>query len=102
LTTQAVADDVIPLHFPISTTGRKEVHVKAGQIIQVPIRDGINTDQGIWGPGAAQFRPERWLEEEALSPEVKLIHAQGSMYTFGDGFVITRFLFLDGGLFPNV
>ncbi|KAF8473770.1 cytochrome P450 [Gautieria morchelliformis] len=81
----AVEDDVIPLHFPISTTGAKEVRVKAGQVIQVSIRDGINSDIAIWGPEAARFRPERWLEEDALTSEVNMLHAQGHMYTFGDG-----------------
>ncbi|KAF8494762.1 cytochrome P450 [Gautieria morchelliformis] len=81
----AVEDDIIPLHFPISTTGSKEVRVKAGQVIHVSLRDGINSDTAIWGPDTAHFRPERWLEEDALPPSVNMLHAQGHMYTFGDG-----------------
>ncbi|KAF8462798.1 cytochrome P450 [Gautieria morchelliformis] len=81
----AVEDDIIPLHFPISTTGAKEVRVKAGQVIHVSLRDGINSDTAIWGPDTAHFRPERWLEEDALPPAVNMLHAQGHMYTFGDG-----------------
>lgn len=52
------------------------------------VRDGINIDSQIWGPDATQFRPERWLEEGALSGEVQKIHAQGHVLTFGDGCVM--------------
>lgn len=61
--------------------------MKAGQVIQVAIRDGINSDEGVWGADTAQFRPERWLEEESLPPAVKSLRAQGNLYTFGDGLV---------------
>lgn len=81
-------DDVIPLHFPVPTTGKKEVHVKAGQVIQVAVRDGVNFDESIWGPDTAEFRPDRWSEDGSLPPLVKLIRAQGHLYTFGDGFVL--------------
>lgn len=84
----AVEDDVIPLHFPIPTTGKKEVHVKAGEIIQLAIRDGVNFDESIWGPDTADFRPERWSEDGNLPPPVKLIRAQGHLYTFGDGYKV--------------
>ena len=71
----------------------KEVSVKAGQMIQIAIRDGINSDEMIWGPDATQFRPERWLEETNLPSVVKSMRAQGHLYTFGDGFVIVNISF---------
>ena len=40
--------------------------MKAGQIIQMAIRDGINSDEPIWGPDIAEFRPERWPDEETI------------------------------------
>ena len=82
---QALQDDVIPLQFPILGTNRREIHVKAGQIIQVPIRDGVNVDEAIWGPDVAEFRPERWIEPDGLPPSVNFIHAQGRSLSFGDG-----------------
>lgn len=65
--------------------------MKAGQFIQVTIRDGINTDEAIWGPDASRFLPERWLEEEKLPPAARSIRAQGHLYSFGDGFVPSVF-----------
>jgi len=84
---QAVHDDVIPLAFPIRGTNQKELHVKAGQVIQIPIRDGVNADEAIWGKDVDQFRPERWINEDGLPESVDLIHAQGHVLTFGDGCV---------------
>ncbi|GJJ08426.1 hypothetical protein Clacol_002642 [Clathrus columnatus] len=80
----AVEDDVIPLHFPLPS-GRKQVSVKAGEIIQVSIRDGVNSDPEIWGSDASEFRPDRWLIEDKLPEVVKALRAQGHLYTFGDG-----------------
>ncbi|KDR69692.1 hypothetical protein GALMADRAFT_255863 [Galerina marginata CBS 339.88] len=81
----ALHDDVIPLQFPIYGSTRREVHVKAGQIIQIPIRDGINADESIWGPDVDEFRPERWIEPDGLPSSVDFIHAQGRTLSFGDG-----------------
>ncbi|PFH47746.1 hypothetical protein AMATHDRAFT_42724 [Amanita thiersii Skay4041] len=81
----AAEDDIIPLEFPLSGTNQKEVHVKAGQLIHIPIRDGINTDEAIWGSNANDFCPERWIEKGGLPPTVNQIRAQGHVLTFGDG-----------------
>lgn len=72
---QALQDDVIPLQFPIFGSNKREIHVKAGQIIQIPIRDGVNADEAIWGPDVAEFRPERWIESDQ----------GGRTLSFGDG-----------------
>jgi len=80
-----VEDDIIPLHFPIAGTEIKEIRVKAGQSVNIPVRDGVNVDEEIWGPDAATFRPERWIDPDGLPEAVDLIRAQGHMLTFGDG-----------------
>lgn len=87
---QAVEDDVIPLQFPVLNTKASEVRVKAGQLIQIPIRDGVNVDEAIWGPDAAEFRPERWLEEDRLPEAVRSMYMQGHVLTFGDGCVFSQ------------
>jgi hypothetical protein len=61
--------------------------VKAGQLIRIPIRDGANIDEDIWGPSAAEFRPERWIEDRGLPESAQLLRAQGNVISFGDGFV---------------
>ncbi|KAL0577419.1 hypothetical protein V5O48_004585, partial [Marasmius crinis-equi] len=85
----AVRDDVIPLEFPIkdelSGRVRHEVEVKAGSLIDIPVRDGINVNKAIWGPGAEEFSPERWMNPGQLPESVSLIRAQGHILTFGDG-----------------
>ena len=40
---------------------------KAGTTLSVPIYR-LHRDESIWGPYAAEFRPERWIE---ASPERK-------------------------------
>ncbi|CCM04915.1 uncharacterized protein FIBRA_07112 [Fibroporia radiculosa] len=82
---EAVKEDVLALQFPIPGTSRTQIAVKPGQIVLVPVRDGINVDARIWGPDAAIFRPERWLEPGGLPETVKDIHAPGHFLTFGDG-----------------
>ncbi|KAF8970724.1 cytochrome P450 [Flammula alnicola] len=82
---EAVEDDIIPLQFPVMGTNQKEIHVKAGQVIQIPIRDGVNADEAIWGSDVADFRPERWIDDSGLPPSVEFIRAQGHVLTFGDG-----------------
>ncbi|KAK7034769.1 hypothetical protein VNI00_012176 [Paramarasmius palmivorus] len=85
----AVRDDVIPLQIPAkSASDFKDVYeipVKAGTLVEIPIRDGINVSEAIWGPDAAVFDPERWLNPDRLPESVKWVHAQGNMLTFGDG-----------------
>ncbi|KAH9942038.1 hypothetical protein B0H21DRAFT_824192 [Amylocystis lapponica] len=60
----AVADDAIPLQYPVHGTGATHVAVEPGQLVNIPVRDGINVDPTIWGPDAA---------------------GMGHMLTFGDG-----------------
>lgn len=68
--------------------------MQPGQLVRIPIRDGINVDEKIWGPSASKFRPERWLEN-ALPDSGKDIHAPWGLLTFGDGYVSTLRLLID-------
>ncbi|TFK53023.1 cytochrome P450 [Heliocybe sulcata] len=81
---RAVADDIIPLQFPVAGTGATSVRVEAGQSVMIPVRDGINSDEGIWGSDAREFRPERWLDND-IPEAVASIQAQGHTLTFGHG-----------------
>ncbi|KAJ7671617.1 cytochrome P450 [Mycena polygramma] len=61
-TRMAMEDDVLPLGKPyIDKEG--EIHtslpIRKGQMIHIPIL-AVNTDKEIWGPDAAEFKPERW------------------------------------------
>jgi len=58
--------------------------MKARQVIQVAICDGINSDKGMWGLDTTQFHPEQWFKEESLPPTVKSLCTQGNLYTFGN------------------
>lgn len=80
----AVEDDVIPLQFPVRGTGATFVRVKAGQTVMIPVRDGVNCDEEIWGGDAPEFRPERWTDG-SLPSAVASIQAQGHTLTFGHG-----------------
>ncbi|KAJ7453408.1 cytochrome P450 monooxygenase [Mycena latifolia] len=62
VTRLAMADDLLPLGTPYTDTDGKQhdtVPIRTGQIIRIPIAD-VNTETGIWGDDAADFRPERW------------------------------------------
>jgi cytochrome P450 len=63
----ATKDDVIPLGQPIELPSGEmldQIRIKAGQLIQIPMR-AIN----IWEDGA-EFDPERWLRKESLPGKV--------------------------------
>ncbi|KAK7061093.1 hypothetical protein VNI00_000828, partial [Paramarasmius palmivorus] len=89
LSRTAVRDDVIPLQIPArdasSLKDVYEIPIKAGTQVEIPVRDGINISEAIWGPDAAVFDPERWLNPDKMPESVKWVHAQGNMLTFGDG-----------------
>ncbi|KAF7338939.1 Cytochrome P450 [Mycena venus] len=58
----ATQDDVLPLSKPyIDKAGRSydTLLIPKGLIIHIPIWT-VQTDKGIWGEDAGEFRPERW------------------------------------------
>jgi len=61
---RATEDAVLPVYEPI--IGRdgmviNEIHVPKGTLVHIAI-SAINVDEGIWGPDAKEWKPERWLE----------------------------------------
>ncbi|KZV72230.1 cytochrome P450 [Peniophora sp. CONT] len=78
---EAIVDDAIPLSNPLPGTNEHVLHVRKGQIVSIPVRDGLNVDTSIWGDDAEAFRPERWLDGNAVVPGV----GPGGVLTFGDG-----------------
>ncbi|KAJ7816630.1 cytochrome P450 [Mycena olivaceomarginata] len=58
----AMRDDVIPLGTPYTDTRgvqHDSIPVSKGQMIYVPVA-ALNRDIRIWGPDAAEFKPDRW------------------------------------------
>ncbi|OAR03082.1 hypothetical protein LLEC1_05606 [Akanthomyces lecanii] len=67
----AVCSEVLRTHGPVATTIRvancdtvvEGQHIPRGTLLIIPIW-AINTDPLLWGPDAAEFKPERWLSAE--------------------------------------
>ncbi|PSS37069.1 hypothetical protein PHLCEN_2v1108 [Hermanssonia centrifuga] len=58
--------DTVPVAAPFRDRNGNlcsQIELKKGDIISVPIQ-AINKARSEWGDDAAEFRPERWLEEE--------------------------------------
>ncbi|KAJ7131021.1 cytochrome P450 [Mycena epipterygia] len=78
----AMQDDVLPLSKPyVDRHGvvRDTIPPRKGTLIRVPI-EAVHLDKDIWGPDAAEFRPERW----ACIPEAakNIPSAWGNLLTF--------------------
>ena len=73
----ALNDTVLPLSAPIhGVDGREiqEILVPKNTNVYIHIYN-LNRDPSIWGPDAAEWKPERWLEP--LPESVREAHIQG-------------------------
>ncbi|KAJ6517590.1 cytochrome P450 [Mycena vulgaris] len=81
----AMEDDVLPLAKPyVDKTGKSHdsLLIPKGQVIHIPIL-AINTDTEIWGPGAGEFKPERW--ENVPEAATHVPGAWANIFTFFAG-----------------
>ncbi|KAF7356022.1 hypothetical protein MVEN_00931600 [Mycena venus] len=83
---QTTKDVLVPLTYPIrsATTGEeiKELLIEQGTAVYLGL-GAANRSTAIWGPDAAEFKPERWLNRTQL--EAKLPGAYSGMMTFLSG-----------------
>ncbi|TFY60460.1 hypothetical protein EVG20_g7407 [Dentipellis fragilis] len=88
ITRYAIKDIDIPIDFlPKNSTQTwfPHLYVKAGTRIDIPIREGVNVDESLWGPDGYEIVPERWMNKKSPPHRSYYIHAQGNVLTFGDG-----------------
>ncbi|KAJ7833848.1 cytochrome P450 [Mycena olivaceomarginata] len=83
---QTTKDVPVPLTYPIQSaaTGEKikELLIEQGTAVYLGL-GAANRSPTIWGPDAAEFKPERWLNP--AKPESKLPGAYSGMMTFLSG-----------------
>ncbi|KAF7369928.1 hypothetical protein MSAN_00622300 [Mycena sanguinolenta] len=83
---QTTKDVMVPLTYPIRSTitgeETKELLIKQGTAIYLGL-SAANRSTAIWGPDAAEFKPERWLKRDQT--EAKLPGAYSGMMTFLSG-----------------
>jgi hypothetical protein len=97
---QANEDDIVPLSKPIiAASGQtiENVFIAKGTSTSVPMA-AINKMESFWGPDAEMYRPERWLDPDALinAKEMKsyrhiLSFSDGPRTCLGKGFAVTEF-----------
>ncbi|KAI0036665.1 cytochrome P450 [Vararia minispora EC-137] len=81
----ASQDDVIPLAVPVVGKSGKmitEIPVKKGQLIDLSVA-AYNRNPDVWGPDAAEWRPERFLGDEQTKMTAVGMH--GNIMTFSAG-----------------
>jgi cytochrome P450 len=85
---QALEDDIIPLKNPIRTESgalMDKIHIRKGMILMVPLYY-TNVAKSIWGNDAAQFNPERWMNDaQGIPPSVKEYPGYHHTMSFLDG-----------------
>ncbi|KDR84606.1 hypothetical protein GALMADRAFT_237500 [Galerina marginata CBS 339.88] len=88
---QTMQDTVIPLQYPIKDvkTGNdiNEIVVQKGTPVYVGLAS-TNRSTALWGPDAAEFKPERWMGRQAHESTVQQVKTPGifsNMMTFLGG-----------------
>ncbi|KDR84663.1 hypothetical protein GALMADRAFT_55583 [Galerina marginata CBS 339.88] len=88
---QTMQDTVIPLQYPIkdvkSGTDIREIVVRKGTPVYVGLAS-TNRSTALWGPDAAEFKPERWIGRQAHESTVQEVKTPGifsNMMTFLGG-----------------
>ncbi|KAJ7031887.1 cytochrome P450 [Mycena alexandri] len=83
---QTIKDVMVPLTYPIRSTiaGEevKELLIKEGTTVYLGL-SSANRSTAIWGPDAAEFKPERWLKRTQV--ESKLPGTYSGMMSFLSG-----------------
>ncbi|KAJ7088755.1 cytochrome P450 [Mycena belliarum] len=85
ITRMAMEDDVLPLGKPyIDKDGQahESLPIPKGLLMHIPIL-ALHTDPEIWGPDAAEFRPERWEKVPDAASEIPGVWA--NLFTFFAG-----------------
>ncbi|KAF8905718.1 cytochrome P450 [Gymnopilus junonius] len=84
-------DDILLLKEPIKdASGRltEKIYLPKGTKVIVP-NHFLNVDPEIWGPDAAVFNPDRWLNDPLMKLEKSVddssASAKGRLWTFGEG-----------------
>jgi len=60
------------------------IFVARGTLVSIPV-SFINRSDALWGPDAKQFRPERWLETDDVTPQARELQGYRHLLTFGEG-----------------
>ncbi|KAK7036077.1 cytochrome P450 [Favolaschia claudopus] len=84
----ALEDNVLPLETPIRTAYgalTDKLLIRKGTVISVPLQF-TNLSKSVWGDDAAEFRPERWLDDgKGLQSSVEQYPGYHHTMSFLDG-----------------
>lgn len=87
----AGADDLVPVLQPyLDRSGRlcDHIRLKKGDIITIPLQ-AMNKSKAVWGDGADEFMPERWLDSGNIKDKERALKGLwGGILTFGSGHVV--------------
>ncbi|KAF8588472.1 cytochrome P450 [Ramaria rubella] len=82
LTHVSAKDAIVPLSKPLPGTTDMHMMIPRGTIINIPV-NLLQNDTDVWGPDAAEFRPERWLH--AGSDKTERSSHYGDLFAFSYG-----------------
>ncbi|KAJ6550845.1 cytochrome P450 [Mycena vulgaris] len=96
----ALEDDVLPLTKPIRTASGAlidKIPIRKGTVLTISLHY-TNVAKSIWGPDAAEFKPERWLDGRDVPASAKeypgyhhtMIFSDGPRTCLGKGFALAE------------